>query len=177
MKVELIHLLYAIVITSYVIALALVTHARSRKSSKSREVKAMIMEQGKLTEHDLGTIDNMKSEITHNGKSLKLTKDEVMQKIFTEKNWRGKPKRYCIFGRLDETKTLELMGLEEFNPYRAISAEEADIMVHEGVTIRGARNLVTKVTGVGGGFKRIFVFVVILVVVIAVAFMKAQGMI
>jgi len=144
--------------------------------AKSIEVKAMVIEPGKLTEHGLGTIDHMKLEITHNGKSLKFTKDEAMQKIFTEKNWRGKSERYCIFCRLDGTKTLELMGLEEFNPYRAISAEEADIMVHEGVTMRGARNLVTKVKGVGGP-KRIWIFVIILVVTITVAFMKTQGMI
>ena len=141
------------------------------------EVKAMIIEPSKLTEYDLGTIDKMKSEITHNGKSLKINKAEVMQKIFTEKNWRGKPRRYCVFCKLDGTKALELMGLEEFNPYHAISAEEADIMVHEGVTMRGARNLVTKMKGVRGGSRKAFVFIVILVVVIAVAFMKSQGMI
>lgn len=144
--------------------------------AKSIEVKAMVIEPGKLTEHDLGTIDKMKSEITHNAKSLKLTKDEAMQKIFTEKNWRGKPNQYCIFCKPNGTKTLELVGLEEFNPYRAISAEEADIMVHEGVTMRGARNLVTKVKGVGSS-KRIWIFVIILVVTITVAFMKTQGMI
>lgn len=171
--------LYAIALTLFVLTLA--TRGRHRKpskthQSKSRGVRAMIMEPGKLTEHDLGPIDDMKLGITHNGKPLKLTKDEAMRKIFTEKNWRGKPKRYCIFGRLNGTKMFELMGLEEFNPYRAISAEEADIMVHEGVTMRGARNLVTKVKGVGGS-NRLFIFVIILVAVVAVAYMKAQGMI
>ncbi len=145
------------------------------RNSGPKEVKAMVIEQGKLTEHGLGTIDNMKSEITHNGKSLKLDKEEVVQKIFTEKNWRGKPKRYCVFCKLDGG-TPKLIGLEEFNPYHAISAEEADIMVHEGVTMRGARNLVTKMN-VAGGPKKIWIFVIILVVIISAVFMKYQGMI
>ena len=144
--------------------------------NKPIEVKAMIIEPGKLTEHGLGTIDDMESEITHNGKSLKLDKEEVLQKIFTEKNWRGKPKRYCVFCKLDGTETPELVGLDEFNPYHAISAEEADIMVHEGVTMRGARNLVTKVKGVGGGGSRkLLIFLIIFIMIVALVFMKSQG--
>lgn len=145
------------------------------RNPKPIEVKAMIIEPGKLTEHTLGTIDEIKSNITHNGKSLKLDREEVLQKIFTERNWRGKPKRYCIFCKLDGGAP-ELIGLEEFNPYHAISAEEADIMVHEGVTMRGARNLVTKIK-IGGGPKKIWIFVIILIVILSVVFMKYQGMI
>ena len=140
------------------------------------EVKAMVIEQGKMTEHSLGTIDNIKSGITHRGRSLKLDKEEVVQKIFTEMNWRGKPKRCYVFCNLNETRTPELIGLDEFNPYRAISAEEADIMVHEGVTMRGVRNLVTKVKGVGGP-KRLWIFLIILIVIISVVYLKYQGMI
>ncbi|MBA7660850.1 hypothetical protein ES703_68856 [subsurface metagenome] len=135
----------------------------------------MVIERGKMTEHGLGTIDKMDLEITHKGKSLKLDKEEVLQRIFTEKNWRGKPKRYYVFCKLDG-ETLELIGLDEFNPYNAISAEEADIMVHEGVTMRGVRNLVSKVKGVGGP-KRLWIFIIILVVIISVVYLKYQGMI
>lgn len=141
----------------------------------SKEVTAMVIESGKLTRHSIGTIDHVKLEITHNGKTLKLTKDEIMQKIFTEKNWFGDAKRYYVFCKLIDSGTLELIGLEEFNPYRAISAEEADIMVHEGVTMRGVRNLITRATGKGGSNK-LLVFIIILVVIVTVAYMKAQGM-
>lgn len=146
-------------------------------NAKPKEIKAMIIEQGKMTEHSLGTTDNVNLEITHKGKQLKLDKEEVAQKIFTELNWRGKPKRYYIFCKLDGSETVELIGLNEFNPYTAISAEEADIMVHEGVTMRGARNLVTKVKGVGGGSRKLLIFLIILIVIVAVVFMKYQGLI
>ncbi len=144
-------------------------------NAKALEIKAMIIEPGRLTEYGLGTIDDIKSEITHDGKSLKFDRDEVVQKIFTEKNWRGKPKRYHVFCKLNG-ETPELIGLDEFNPYHAISAEEADIMVHESVTMRGARNLVTKVK-VAGGSRKLMVFVIILVVIIGLVFMSSQGMI
>lgn len=140
-----------------------------------KEVKAMVIESGKLTEYSLGTIDNITSEITHNGKSLKLDKDKILQKIFTEKSWFGNAKRYYVFCKLTNGE-LELIGLEEFNPYSAISAEEADIMVHESITMRGARNLVSKIKGKGGP-KKIWMFIIILVVIISVVYMKMQGMI
>ncbi|NVM22255.1 MAG: hypothetical protein HWN68_10810 [Desulfobacterales bacterium] len=141
-----------------------------------KEVKAMIIEQGRLTEYSLGTTDGMRLDITHNGKSLKLDKEEVLQKLFMERNWRGKPKRYYVFCRLNGG-TPKLVGLEEFNPYNAISAEEADIMVHESVTMRGARNLVTKVKGVGGGSRKLMIFLIILIVIIGMVVMKYQGLI
>jgi len=142
----------------------------------SIEIKVMVIEPGKLTEHAFGTIEAMKSEITHNGKAVKLDKEEVLQKLFTERNWRGKPKQYYVFCKLEGEK-LELIGLEEFNPYHAISAEEADIMVHESVTMRGARNLVTKVKGVGGGSRKLLIFLIIFIIIVGVVFMKTQGMI
>lgn len=145
-------------------------------NSGPKEVRAMVIEQGKMTEHGLGTIDKMNLEITHRGKALKFDKEEVLQKLFTERNWRGKPKRYYVFCKLDGTDALELIGLDEFNPYYAISAEEADIMVHESVTMRGARNLVSKVKGVGGP-KKLWIFLIILIVIIGVVFMKYQGLI
>lgn len=145
-------------------------------NSGPKEVKVMVIEQGKMTEHSLGTTDNINLEITHKRRSLKLDKGEVAQKIFTELNWRGKPKRYYAFCKLDG-EALELMGLDEFNPYNAISAEEADIMVHEGVTMRGVKNLVTKVKGVGGGPKKLWIFIIILIVIISVVYLKYQGMI
>lgn len=143
--------------------------------SKPLEVKARVIEPGKMTEHDLGTIDDMASTITHDGKQLKFDRDEVVQKLFTEKNWRGKPKRYYVFCKLDG-ETPELIGLEEFSPYNAISAEEADIMVHESVTMRGARNLVSKI-GVKGGSRKLMVFLIILVTIIGVVVMASQGLI
>ncbi len=145
-------------------------------NSKAREVKAMVIEQGKMTEHSLGTTDNINLEITHNGQQLKLDRGEVAQKIFTELNWRGKPKRYYIFCKLDGPEAVELIGLNEFNPYTAISAEEADIMVHESVTMRGARNLVTKIA-VKGGSRKLMVFLIILVFIIGLVFMSSQGVI
>jgi len=147
-----------------------------KTTSKPREIKAMIMEPNKLTEHDLGTTDNVKLEIKHDGKTLKFKKGEVLQKIFAEKTWLGDTKRYYVFCKLANSGSPELIGLEEFDPYTAISAEEADIMVHEALTIRGIKNLVAKVKGAGGA-KKIYVFVIILVTVITLAFMKSQGMI
>lgn len=145
--------------------------------SKSKEVKAMVMEKSKLTEYNLGPIDDMKLNITHNEQSLQLNKDTVLHKIFTERNWYGRVKGYYVFYKLTDGGVLESMELEEFNPYHSISAEEADIMLHESLTMRGVRGLVTKIKGGGGGINKLLVFIVILVVVVGLAFMKMQGMI
>lgn len=145
------------------------------QNSGPRKVTAMILEPGRLTDYQLGMSDKMKLEITHNGKTLKFDKAKVLQKIFTERNWRGNPKRFYVFCELNEGKPA-LVGLDEFNPYRAFSSEEADIMIHESVTLRGARNLVTKVKGVGGP-RKMWIFLIMLVVIISVVYMKMQGMI
>lgn len=85
------------------------------QSSGPRKVTAMILEPGRLTDYPLGMSDKMKLEVTHDGKTLKFNKQEVLQKLFTERNWRGKPKRFYVFCELNEGKPA-LVGLDEFNP-------------------------------------------------------------
>lgn len=134
----------------------------------------MVMGSGRLTEHSLGTIDNMNLEITHNGKQLKLNRDEVLQGIFTERNWMGGAKGYYVFFKQDDGEGLEMIGLEGFSPYRGISAEEAYIMVHEGVTMRGVKSLVTKAGGKGVS-RKLMIFIIIFVVIIAVVYLNSIG--
>ena len=142
-------------------------------------VKMLIIESGKLTEYDLNLDDNEELKITHNGGSLTFKRDEIMQKTFTEMNWHGGVKQLFAFCKLFKNGGQPkpgLIGLEEFNPYYSISAEEADIMLHEGITMRGIKHLVTKMK-IGGGIKRIWIFVIILIAIIAIVYLKYKGMI
>jgi len=139
-------------------------------------VGMVMIEPGKMTEYDLSLTDVKEVKIDHNGKSLEFKRDDVLQKTFAKMNWHGGVKQLYAFCRLPREGTPELIGLDEFNPYKTISAEEADIMLHEDVTLRGVKHLVTKIAGRGGLPRGWLLFAVILIVIIAIV-MKSQGMI
>lgn len=161
------------------------TKAKSKSEKPKSEVKAgtkpidvtmVMIEPGKMTEHDLNITEDKKFEIDHDEKSLKFDRKDVLQKTFAQMNWHGGVKQLFSFCRLPKDGEPELIGLDKFNPYKTISAEEADIMLHENVTLRGVKHLVTKIAGGSGLPRGWLLFAVILIIIIAIV-MKSQGMI
>lgn len=150
--------------------------SKKKKTSKPFELRLMVIEPCQLTMHPLIITDDTEFKIKHNGKLLTFQRDALMQKTFAEMNWHGGIKHLFVFCKLTEKGSPDLIGLKEFDPYSMISSEEADIMLHEGVTVKGVKHLVTKVSGVSGSTRIWLLLGVVLIVVIALV-MKSQGMI
>lgn len=147
-----------------------------KPKTDSIDAKMIIIEPGQMTEYDLSIPNDKEFKIDHNGKSLEFKRDDVLKKTFAQMNWHGGVKQLFSFCRLPKDGEPGLIGLDEFDPYKTISAEEADIMLHENVTLRGVKHLVTKIAGRGGLPRGWLLFAIILIIIIAIV-MKSQGMI
>ena len=139
------------------------------KRSQKRPVKAIVMDE-KLTEYDLGPVGNLPASIKHGDTTLEV--DPLF--MFKETNWRGKTKGWFLFYDLvnltpgaTNPKSIKPLGLKDFDPEKEMSAEEADLYIHETKTSSAVSNIVQKLK-VGGSFK-FWMFIIILIVVAVAA--------
>lgn len=140
-----------------------------KRKKKEKPIKALVMGTGTLDEYDIGTIDKMKTDVKHGDYTLKPD----TKKIFNERGFFGGIKqRYLFFNTLDSTVgPLEPMGLDTFDPTVAVSAEEADMDIHETATAGAVANLIPKIKGVVAGRKWIFVLMAIVIAIAAIGYL------
>jgi len=147
---------------------------KRKKKERNTPTKAMILEPGSFTEIDIETdVDGKMKEIKHNDRMLKP--DE--KKLFIEKNWWGKTKqRYQIFDLTTNLVSYDPVGMVTFDPTNTISAEEADLRIHESITSAATSSIVAKIRGVAVGKKWMIIVAVIVIVVASIAYLlHAKG--
>lgn len=142
---------------------------KRKKKEKVMPIKAMILEKGKLTELDMKVDKDGKLEaVKHDDKIL--TPDD--KKFFVERNWRGRIKqKYQIFDLTTVPLSLEAVGMIAFDPTKTISAEEADLRIHEEITAAATSSIVMKIKGVAVSKKWLFVVMGIVIAIAAAGYL------
>ena len=107
---------------------------------RERPVKALVIGASELHEHEVGLISKLDKKFEHDGKTYKVDS----AKIFNERNFFGYPKQRYLFYLLNEKEKnpTEPTGIEDFNPEKTISAEEADLYLHEQITAKGFARMI-----------------------------------
>lgn len=159
------------------------------ETSKEKPIKAVVLDNESMDVQDI-KLDT--ESISYGEKTLNVD----IKKVFTETNWSlrlfyhfipffSRVKQQYLFFDLtkgdsqtatkDGGQTIEPVGLEKFDPTRMISAEEADLMIHETATLGAVKNIVQAIGGKGFSPK-LLMFIIIIVVIIAVVAMQTMGM-
>jgi hypothetical protein len=141
-----------------------------KREPKEKPIIGLVIEPSTLKRYDMGLIDKMKADVKHGDYTLTPN----AKRVFNERGFFGGIKqRYLLFDATNpepDTTTLKPIGLEAFDPTVAVSAEEADLDIHETVTAGATANIIPRIKGAVAGKKWMIVMMIIVIIVAAIAF-------